>query len=183
MPGTISRCCRCKAVLERGVKNSLARTAAYSLAALLLYVPANLLPILSLELYGARSDNTVFDGVRAFYHEGDYFLAIIVFMASLFVPVVKLLGLFFLVITTWLGVHRWQKFRTGLYQAIDTIGRWAMLDVFALSIWVALVKLGSMGSVMPGPGLLPFGCVVVLTLLASASFDPRLIWQPKAVAV
>ncbi|MDB5326366.1 MAG: putative paraquat-inducible protein, partial [Phycisphaerales bacterium] len=105
-----------------------------------------------------------------------------VFMASIFVPVVKLLGLFFIVITTWLGMQRWQVFRTTLYQGIDVIGRWAMLDVFVLSIWVALAKLGSLGSVRPGPGLLPFGCVVVLTLLASASFDPRLIWQSKAVS-
>jgi paraquat-inducible protein A len=178
VPGTLTRCVRCDAVLRRGVQNSLSRTLAFTLAALLLYFPANALPILTLELYGARSHNTVWDGVRAFFDDGDYVLAIVVLMASIVVPLIKLVGLLFVCITTCCGMRRWQKFRTNLFHAIDRIGRWAMLDVFVLSIWVALVKLGSLGSVSPGAGLLPFGCVVVLTLLASASFDPRLIWQP-----
>src|SRR4051794_2840347 len=95
-PGTILRCCRCGAAMERGVPNSLARTMAFSLAALLLYLPANLLPILTLEFSGARSQNTVWDGVSGFYESGDYFLAVVVLMASIVVPVVKLLGLFFI---------------------------------------------------------------------------------------
>lgn len=177
-PGMLSRCVRCQAVLHRGVANSLGRTLAFSLAALLLYFPANLLPILTLELYGARSDNTVWDGVTSFYDDGDYVLAIIVLMASIVVPLIKLLGLLLIAISTGCGMKRWQRLRTNLFHAIDKIGRWAMLDVFVLSIWVALAKLGTLGSVTPGPGLLPFGGVVILTLLASASFDPRLIWQP-----
>ena len=165
------------AVLERNVSHSLAKTAAFALAALILYVPANIFPILNLELYGAYSENTVWDGVRTFYDQQDYLMAGIVLCASILVPVLKLAGLFFLVVTTSLGSGRWQLFRTRLFTGIETIGRWAMLDVFVLSIWVAVVKLQALGSVSAGSGLLPFVGVVVLTLLATASFDPQLIWR------
>lgn len=173
----MQRCCRCHAVLERGVGHSLAFTAAYALAALLLYVPANVFPILNLELYGAYSENTVWDGVHTFFEDGDYLMAGVVLMASIVVPALKLLAIFFLVVTTALGSGRWRLFRTRLFTATESIGRWAMLDVFVLSIWVAVVKLGSLGHVSVGPGLLPFAGVVVFTLLSAASFDPQLIWR------
>lgn len=175
--GQAARCRRCSAVLSRGIQHSLARTGAFALAALLLCVPANLFPILNLELYGRYSESTVLDGVREFYEDGDLLMAAIVLMASVVVPVIKILGLLFLVITTAIGSPRWRLLRTNLFRSIDGIGKWAMLDVFVLSIWVAVVKLDSLGSVSPGPGLLPFGCVVILTLLASNSFDPQLIWE------
>lgn len=180
--GHVARCVRCASRLTYHSPAALSRTMAFALAALLLYIPANLFPILNLEIYGARTENTVWDGVRAFYEDRDYVLAVVVFMASIFIPVLKLLGLFFIVITTRFGMQRWKRFRATLFLAIDGIGRWAMLDVFVLSIWVALVKLNSLGSVSAGAGLLPFGCVVVLTLLASASFDPQLIWQPRTTS-
>ena len=106
-------------------------------------------------------------------------LAVIVLLASIVVPVFKIIGLFFLVVTSARGSTRWQGFRTSLYRGIDIVGRWAMLDVFALSIWVAPAKMETLGSVSAGPVLLPFACVVVLTLLASNSFDPQLIWETE----
>jgi paraquat-inducible protein A len=158
----------------------LHRTAAFSLAALILYIPANILPILRLELYGASSENTVWDGVVKFYKDQDYFIALIVLLASIMIPLLKLFGLFFVVTTTAWRSSRWRVFRTWLYRFIDSIGKWAMLDVFVVAIWVAVVKMGQLANVSPGRGLLPFGCVVVFTLLASASFDPELIWEDEA---
>ena len=140
-------------------------------------MPANLLPLLRLEMYGASSENTAWDGVRKFYQDHNYFIAAIVLFASILVPLFKLLGLFFIVVTTSRRWKRARLFRTWLFRFIETIGRWAMLDVFVVSIWVAVVKMGQLANVTPGMGLLPFGCVVVLTLLASASFDPELIWE------
>ena len=102
-PGVVQRCCRCNAVLERNQSHSLAKTAAFALSALILYVPANMFPILNLELYGKSSESTVWDGVRTFYDQQDYLMAVIVLSASILVPVLKLLGLFFLVVTTALG--------------------------------------------------------------------------------
>jgi paraquat-inducible protein A len=176
-PGMISECVRCGSRLDQRPRNSLHRTAALSLAALILYIPANLLPILRLELYGAVSENTVWDGVVRFYRDGSYVIALIVLLASIVIPLLKLTGLFFVTFTAALRWNRVRLLRTWLFRFIESIGRWAMLDVFVVAIWVAVVKLGSLAHVTPGRGLLPFGCVVVLTLLASASFDPELIWH------
>lgn len=181
-PGTVAQCVRCGSEIEKRSRSSLHRTAAFSLAALLLYVPANVLPILHLELYGAVSENTAWDGVRKFYEQQNYVIALIVLLASIVIPLLKLLGLLFVVSTTAVGSNRWLLVRTWTYRFIETIGRWAMLDVFVVSIWVSVVKLGSLGRVLPGIGLLPFGGVVVLTLLASASFDPQLIWETEELA-
>jgi paraquat-inducible protein A len=179
-PGTYAECVLCGSRIAERSRNSLHRTAAFSLAALLLYIPANVLPILRLEIYGARSENTIWDGVVKFYQDQNYVIALIVLLASIVIPLLKLLGLFFVVSTTAGRFSRWKLFRTWLYRFIDSIGRWAMLDVFVVAIWVAVVKLGQLANVTPGKGLLPFGCVVVFTLLASASFDPELIWEDEA---
>ena len=179
-PGTYAQCVRCGSRIAERSRSSLHQTAAFSLAALILYVPANVLPILRLELYGASSENTVWDGVVKFYQDKNYVIALIVLLASIMIPLFKLFGLFFVVTTTALHSSRWRLFRTWLYRFIDSIGRWAMLDVFVVAIWVAVVKIGQLANVMPGRGLLPFGCVVVFTLLASASFDPELIWEDEA---
>ena len=178
-PGSVAECVRCGAQLARRTRSSLHRTAALSLAALILYLPANVLPILRLELYGAVSENTVWDGVVKFYQDHDYVIAAIVLMASILIPLLKLFGLFFVVISTSRRWRRLKLARTRLHRFIDTIGRWAMLDVFVVAIWVAVVKMGQLAHVTPGRGLLPFGCVVVLTLLASASFDSQLIWEKE----
>ena len=180
--GTVASCVRCGSRLADRSRNSLHRTAAFSLAALLLYIPANLLPILHLEIYGAVSENTVLDGAIKFYNEHDYVIATIVLMASVVIPLLKLLGLLFVVTTTSFKSTRLMMLRTWIFRFIDTIGRWAMLDVFVVAIWVAVVKLGELANVTAGKGLLPFGCVVVCTLLASAAFDPQLIWEPKGAA-
>ena len=108
--------------------------------------------------------------------------AAVVFVASMVVPLLKLAGLLFLVVTTQLGSARWRRLRTQIYRFIDVIGPWAMLDVFLLAVLVALVRLGQLATVLPGRGLIAFTAVVVLTLLASAAFDPRLIWKEKEPA-
>ena len=181
-PGTFAECVRCGSRLAERSRKSLHRTAALSLAALLLYVPANVLPILRLELYGSVSENTVWDGVVRFYQDRSYFIALIVLLASIVIPLLKLLGLFFVVTTTAFHSRRRLLLRTWLFRFIDSIGRWAMLDVFVVAIWIAVVKMGQLANVQPGRGLMPFGCVVVLTLLASYSFDPQLIWESEAGA-
>ena len=180
-PGTIAECVRCGSRIAMRSRGSLHRTAALSLAALILYIPANLLPILGLEIYGATNDSTVWDGTKKFYQENDYLIGTIVLLASIVVPVMKLLGLLFVVSTTAIKSRRWLMVRTWTIRFIESIGKWAMLDVFAVAIAVASVKLNQLADVSPGKGLLPFCCVVVLTLLASASFDPQLIWETEAV--
>ena len=162
-------------------KNSLHRTAAFSLAALILYVPANIYPILRMDYYGAYSESTVWDGCGRLFRDGMWPVAIIVFLASIIIPLFKLLGLFFLVVTA--KSMKRQKERTRVFRFIEVIGPWAMLDVYLLAVLVAVVKLEQLATILPGPGLLAFTAVVVLTILASACFDPRLIWdKPQRVA-
>ena len=175
--GTVAECIRCgSAVASRSVLG-VDVTAALTLAALVLYIPANIYPILSMNMYGNYTENTVWDGVISLWQYDQYFIAIVVFLASIVIPLLKLIGLFFLVASVKWGKGRRLRGRTRIYKFIDAIGPWAMLDVFLLAILVALVKLGDIARVVPGPGLLAFTCVVVLTILASQSFDPRLIWN------
>lgn len=176
-PGMAAACCRCGTTLAQTKADSLARTAAFALAALILYVPANVYPILSMNFYGAYSESTVWDGCVTLFQDGQWPVALIVFMASILIPLCKLLALLFLVATTRYGTARWRRERTLIHRTIVLVGPWAMLDVFLLSVLVALVKLGELATVLPGPGLLAFAAVVTLTILASASFDPELIWQ------
>jgi len=176
-PGTAAECFRCGSVIGKHPVDSLARTAAFSLAALIFFVPANIYPILRMDFYGAYSESTVWDGCVKLYQDGQWPVATIVFLASILIPFIKLLGLFFLVVVTKFKSTFWQRERTWIYKTIEVIGPWAMLDVFLLAILVALVKLGQIATVLPGRGLVAFTAMVVFTILASASFDPTLIWD------
>jgi paraquat-inducible protein A len=178
--GTVAECIRCGSfVATRRSTHSLEVTAALSLAALILYVPANVYPIMKMYLYGGYSESTVWDGVVMLMRNDQWFIAVIVFLASMVIPVVKLAGLFSLVVTARMGWGRRLRSRTQLYKFIDAIGPWAMLDVFLLAVLVALVKLSTWAKILPGPGLVAFTAVVVLTMLASATFDPKLIWERR----
>jgi paraquat-inducible protein A len=180
--GMRAHCPRCGSKVAQRKVNSLHRTAALALSALILYVPANIYPILRMDFYGVYSESTVWDGCARLFQDGMWFVAIIVFLASIIIPLFKLLGLFFLVTTA--KSMRWQRERTRIYKFIDVIGPWAMLDVFLLAVLVAIVKLEQLATVLPGPGIVAFTAVVVLTILASMSFDPRLIWdEPGQVEV
>jgi paraquat-inducible protein A len=176
---SVAICPRCGSVVSEHKVSSVVPTMALSLAALALYVPANLYPILHMERYGLVSDTTVWEGVAELMRQGYWFVSVIVFLASIVQPLFKLAALFFLCATAATGSRRWRSLRTWLYQFIELIGPWSMLDVFLLAILVALVRLGALATVTPGPGLGAFAGVVVFTMLASALFDPKLIWQSR----
>jgi paraquat-inducible protein A len=175
-PRHLAVCARCDGILQCDNPNSRARTAALALAALCLYVPANIYPIMLMEYLGRHTQNTVWGGVRALYRDGMWAVATLVFAASILIPLLKLLGLFFLVSNRG---QRWQKLRTRVHKVIYKIGPWAMLDVFLLAVMVALIRFGKFATVIPGPGIFVFASVVVLTILASSSYDPRLIWKEE----
>ena len=176
-PGAIAECTRCGMRLARGDDGSLARTAAFALAALMFYLPANLYPILRLEWYGIHSESTAWDGAIALFRQGQPVIGVIVFLASIVVPFLKLVTLFFLVATVRLRSRAWRRQRTQMFRVLEFIGPWAMLDVLVMSVLVALVKLGELATVLPGRGLFSFTAVAVLTIMASMSFDRRLIWE------
>jgi len=177
--GERAECPRCGTTVSRGTHGSLQLTAALALAALILYIPANIYPILRMHFYGAYSESTVWDGVVSLAQSQQYFVALIVLMASIVIPLLKLAGLAYLVIGARFNLGRRRRDRMRIYRLIDVVGPWAMLDVFLLAVLVALVKLGQIAIILPGPGLIAFTAVVVLTMLASASFDPHLIWEKR----
>jgi paraquat-inducible protein A len=176
--GVEARCARCGTVIHKNVPNSRMRTMAFALAALVLYIPANIYPVMTMDTMGRHSENTVWAGVVSLCQEGMWFVGGVVFVASILVPVLKLLGLFFLSLN---GGRRWPRAGSWIYKTIGRIGPWAMLDVFLLAVAVALIKFGKFGRVAAGPGIIAFTAVVIFTILASSSFDPRLIWNEDAV--
>ncbi|HXX76097.1 MAG TPA: paraquat-inducible protein A [Nitrospiraceae bacterium] len=173
------RCRRCGASLHPRKPNSISRTWAYLIAASIMYVPANVLPIMKTgSLFGSQSD-TIMSGVVYLWHSGSWHLALVVFIASVLVPLAKILSLTYLAISVQLGWTERALERTKLYRVLEFVGPWSMLDVYVVTILVALVQLKSLATIEPGPAAAAFGAVVVLTMLAAMSFDPRLLWEPE----
>jgi paraquat-inducible protein A len=170
-------CPCCQSTLHSRIPHSMTRTTALLLAALFLYIPANLLPIMTVVFQGAGEPDTIMQGVFHLLESGMWPLALIVFVASIVVPVLKLLVLSGLLISIRLHSHWNPVERTRLYRIMEFIGRWSMVDIFVIAILVALVQFGNTASIYPGLGALSFAAVVVLTMFAAHTFDPRLIWD------
>jgi paraquat-inducible protein A len=171
------RCPRCGAPLHRRKPYSIERATALVAAGFLLYVPANVLPIMTVVRFGRPEPNTIISGVRELLELGMWPLALIVFMASIVIPLVKLTGLTWFLVTLRRGSAARLATRTKLFRFIEIIGRWSNIDVFMISILAALVQFGSLSSVRAEPGAVAFAAVVVITMFASHLFDPRLMWD------
>jgi paraquat-inducible protein A len=175
--GSRQICPRCGAALEQRRPNSLSRTWALVVAAYILYVPANLLPVMTVVSFGKAESDTILSGVKALIASGNWPIAVLVFLASITIPVAKLLALTFLLVSVHLK-SRWDpKDRTRLYRIIEVIGRWSMIDIFMISILVALITLKNIATIQAGIGAICFAAVVIITICAAQSFDPRLIWD------
>ncbi len=170
-------CPRCGATLHGRIPNSLGRCWALMIAAAILYLPANLLPITRTTSLGQVQLDTILSGVIYFVRSGSWLIALIIFVASILVPLFKLLILSFLLITVQLRLRWRPRDRTRLYRLVELIGRWSMLDIYVVTVVAALVKLGALATIEAEVGAVYFAAVVVLTLLAAESFDPRLIWD------
>lgn len=173
-------CPRCGAELAWRRHHSIQHTWALVIAAAICYIPANVLPVLTSTKLGASESDTIMSGVVFLYTSGSWPLALIVLVASVMVPLGKLVALVYLLITVQRGWLVSSRERTRLYRMVEFIGRWSMLDVFVVTFTVALVQLQPLMSVQPEPGVLFFAAVVVLTMTAAESFDPRLIWDSGA---
>jgi paraquat-inducible protein A len=175
--GTSAQCSRCGAALARRKTDSLTRSWALLIAAVICYVPANVLPVMVVSGPGGSEPDTILSGVMAMFAAGWYEIAALIFFASITVPVLKILSLMFLLVSVQ---RRWNwrpDERTRLYRIVEVVGRWSMLDMFVVSLSVALVQLGVVANVEPATGAVFFAAVVVLTIFAARSFDPRLIWD------
>jgi len=171
------RCPRCDAVVHPRKPDAIARSWAFLLAGTALYLPANLLPVTTTASIGGRQSDTIFSGIVYLWTDGSYPLAVIVFVASIVVPVTKLLLLSLLLISLQRHDRRWAQRRLKAYRILELIGRWSMLDIFVVTMLAALVQVESLAELQPGPGAMAFGAVVVLTMLSTHTFDPRLLFD------
>ena len=171
-------CTRCGAALHTRKRDSVARAWALLIAAYVLIVPANVLPVMvSGSLFGSESD-TIMSGVAFLWSDGSWLLAAILFIASIAVPFAKLLAMTCLLVSVQRRSTLAPEQRTRLYRVLEFVGRWSMIDIYVAAILTALVQFGGLMSIQAGPGAIAFGSVVVLTMFAAESFDPRLIWDP-----
>lgn len=171
------RCPQCHAHLHFRKPASITRTWAFLIAAMVLYVPANALPMMDTSsLFGAQSD-TIMSGVAYLWTSGSWLLAAVVFIASVVVPMLKIIALVFLVASAQLRSTSLLGKRTRIYRLVELVGRWSMLDIYVVTMLVALVQFSALATIKAGPAAIAFGAVVVLTMFAAMSFDPRLMWD------
>lgn len=180
VPLAQSHCSRCNTRVRIRQRASIQNTMALLIAATLLYIPANLLPIMRTVSFGETTDSTIISGLLLMWRDGAYPVAIIILIASVIVPVAKILIMFWLCYLTCLPFSRRQRHSGTIYRLVDWVGRWSMVDVLVVAIMAALVRFDLFMSVYPGVGALVFAAVVILTMLAALSFDPRLLWDPLA---
>lgn len=182
----VLRCERCYAPLHQRKTASLERTLAFLIAATILYIPANVLPMTITESVLGYQQDTIMSGVIYFWHSGDYLVASVIFMASIFIPLLKLVILALLLAAVYLQRSRRIQLLPAhcaiLYRIVEFIGRWSMIDVFVVALLAALIQIHSLATILAGAGSVAFGAVVVLTMCASLSFDPRIIWDNYAQA-
>jgi paraquat-inducible protein A len=176
-PADARHCRRCRAHVHPRTPDSLQRTLALLMAAVVLYVPANVLPIMTTEQFGRAVDSTIIGGVALLWRMGSYPVAIVILVASVLVPIGKILTVGVLSWTVHYGRHISPRQRVVLYRVTEFIGKWSMVDVFVVAVLVALIQITGIIVIRPGGAALAFASVVVLTMLAAQSFDTRLIWD------
>ncbi|MEY3106126.1 MAG: hypothetical protein RIT35_289 [Pseudomonadota bacterium] len=172
-----SQCPRCDSHLHSRSPYSLQRTAAFLISGILLYIPANVFPIMTVDQFGVGEPHTIMGGIIELIDSNMLPIALLVLVASILVPLFKLIGLSLLLLSVY---FRWQinaRFWTVMYRIIAFVGRWSMLDIFIISILVDLVNLGGVAQIIAGPAAIAFAAVVILTMFAAKNFDPRLLWD------
>jgi len=176
-PVSLGHCPRCGSHLHLRKPDSLSRTIALVIAAAIMYIPANLLPIMSIRELGVLTESTILQGLVQFWNAGSYPIAIVIFTASIMIPILKIFSLLWLCAAAKGFVPHSSKVLGRVYWVTELLGRWSMVDIFVVAILVTMVQLGNYMRVTPGPGALAFAGVVILTMFAAMSFDPKLLWD------
>ncbi len=176
-PHAYAHCPRCDSRVHRRKTDSIHRTWALVITAAMLYVPANVFPVMTVTTLGQSQSDTILSGAIYLLHHGMWPLAAIVFTASVVVPLLKLVSLMGLLISVQRRSNWRPRDRTQIYRIVEIVGRWSMVDIYVVTILVALVHLGNLASIKAELGAVFFGGVVVVTMFAAETFDPRLIWD------
>ncbi len=174
------RCPVCNEPLHQRKYNSFQKTLALSIAALCFFIPANIYPIMKTDTVTTFENSTILDGIFYFYEYGEFFVGTVIFIASVFIPVWKLATLFYLLYSVHTG-SRWKlREKNSLFKIIDVIGKWSMLDIFVIGLVITLVQFGELARVTTGFAAISFATMVILTMMATDSFDTRLLWDEKS---
>ncbi|MEM9779421.1 MAG: paraquat-inducible protein A [Pseudomonadota bacterium] len=176
-PKGTPRCGRCGAHLQSRKTNSLQKVWAWWLAGLMCYIPANIYPMLSTRTLFIRQEDTIVGGAVELIHHGSYGIAIVILVASVLIPLGKFMAIAFLALSISRGSRTPPGQRHGLYEVVEYIGRWSMIDVFVVAILSSLVQLNTVAAINPGPASLTFALSVIFTMLSAQSFDGRMIWD------
>lgn len=179
-PADATRCNVCGSRLHAGSDHSIQETWAWLITAVVFYIPANFLPIMHTTFLGRNSENTIFGGVVTLWQHGSYPIALVIFIASVLVPIGKILVLSWLCVSVQYGSSTAMAQKTKLYRVTEFVGRWSMVDVFVVGVLVALIQLGTVMTILPGTAALAFAVMVATTMLAAMAFDPRLIWRAES---
>lgn len=174
-------CGGCGGRLHAGWDQSIQRTWAWLITSIILYIPANFLPIMHTRFLGKDSESTILGGVVTLWEHGSYPIALVIFVASVLVPIGKIFILIWLCISVQIRSTLVLSQKARLYRATEFVGRWSMVDVFVVGILVALIQLGNIMTILPGPAALAFAAMVAATMFAATAFDPRLIWQSASI--
>ncbi|MDN3651511.1 paraquat-inducible protein A [Thalassotalea ponticola] len=176
-PLTHNVCPRCQSLVEQRTTDSIQKCWALTICSLIVAIPANTMPIMTVLYFNKGQPDTILSGIVTMVQLGMYPIAAIVFIASFIVPLAKIVGLFFLLRSLQRKSHLTTKQRTDLYHYIELLGKWSMLDVFVVALMVSLVEIGSVIEIEAGAGATAFAIMVILTMVAANSFDPRLLWD------
>lgn len=171
------RCKRCNSNISQRKKNSFTLTLAFAISSLIFLVPANLLPMMIVTTLGVDDASTIMEGVLYFLNHGSIGIGIVIFIASIAVPVFKLSVIFYLLILTKINGEKNLKLAMKLYRIIEFIGKWSMLDIFVVALMVSMVQFKTLATIVTGPAAIAFALAVVLTIIATQSFDSRLLWD------
>lgn len=178
-PVSLGKCPRCYSNLHLRNPNSIQRTLAFIFTAMLFYIPANLYPIMTTTLLGDKSASTIISGVVLFVKHEAYFVAFVIFTASVLIPLAKMIIILWLCYATLKQSRLSKSELTWLYRATEFIGKWSMIDIFVVAILVALVQVSGIMAIEPGTAARAFACVVILTMISAHQFDVRLMWDKQ----
>jgi paraquat-inducible protein A len=170
-------CPRCDSEVHYRKLDSINRAWAFLIAAFVMYIPANTEPMMRTTALGSESGDTIISGVLYFLSHGDWHLAVVIFAASVMLPLLKMMAIAYILISVQRGATERKAENTRLYRLAELLGKWSMLDIFVVGLMAALVQLGNLTSIAPGPACIAFAAVVILTMFAEMALDPKLIWD------
>lgn len=176
----VMRCRRCLTLLHSRKPGSISRTWALLITSAVLFLPANILPMMRVNFMGAIDDSTILDGIMYFFHDGDYFIGSIILIASVLVPLFKIVGILIILLSIHFHQVNWLEQKTMMFRFIEFIGRWSFLDIFVIGLLASLVRFGTLSTIEASPAIVYFTAVVVSTMFAALALDPRIIWDAAA---